>query len=321
MRHFLQRRWFLLTLLAGVTTSLLWPEPLARATDRLHPGIVIGFALGIMAWTMPSHSVMSELKAPWPALWATFVSYVLVPAGGYVLGMLPPERDIGVGLLLSASVPCTLASCVLWTRLAGGNEATALLTVFLCTFTSWFATSFWLYRATGVDVSVTHMMFDLVVILVVPVVVGQGLRSTRPGRRFAERHKTALGVAAQFFILSIVIKAAAGVGRKVHEERSPLLAELWLWSAGLAVGLHLAALYFGRFSSEWFRFDRGRAIAVAFSCSQKTLPISLFLFDRYFKPHFPLAILSLLFFHVGQLVLDTVVAEHWRGTITAARRQ
>ena len=36
--------------------------------------------------------------------------------------------DVRIGLILVASVPCTLSTAVLWTRLAGGNEATALLT-------------------------------------------------------------------------------------------------------------------------------------------------------------------------------------------------
>ena len=68
--------------------------------------------------------------------------------------------------------------------------------------------------------------------------------------------------------------------------------------------------------------DRGRQIAIAISCSQKTLPISLALFDRYFAraepTPFPLAVVPLLFYHAGQLLLDTLIAQ--RLTDTETRR-
>ena len=55
--------------------------------------------------------------------------------------------------------------------------------------------------------------------------------------------------------------------------------------------------------------DRPRGIGVAFSCSQKTLPVALFLFQTYYQETFPLAVVPLLFYHVGQLILDTWIAE------------
>ena len=42
------------------------------------------------------------------------VSYLFLPAFAWIVGGFSPFPDLRVGLLLAASVPCTLASCVLW---------------------------------------------------------------------------------------------------------------------------------------------------------------------------------------------------------------
>ena len=77
----------------------------------------------------------------------------------------------------------------------------------------------------------------------------------------------------------------------------------------LCLGVHLAALFFGLVSSRLLRFERSNQIAVAIAGSQKTLPVALSLFDTYFVAGYPLAVVPLVFYHVGQLLLDTVIAE------------
>ncbi len=312
MLHFLAQRWFLGALVAGVAFSLFFPNALHPWLAHVPPDYVIAGSLFLMAWTMPTRTLTAELRRPGAALWAMAMSYGLLPAAAALVGDLAPLADVRVGLLLAASVPCTLASCVLWTRLAGGNEATALLTVLGCTLTSWFLTTFWLALTTGaqIEIPIVSMMLDLTRTLIVPVAAGQGLRWSVRAREFANRHKTALGALAQCFVLLIVLKAAAAVGTKIHET-DLRLGPLAL-SALLAFGLHLFALYAGLWSSTVWGLDRPRAIAVAFAGSQKTLPISLLLFDKYFKDEFPLAVVPLLFFHVGQLLLDTLIAERLR---------
>ena len=316
MASFLMQRWFLCALVAGVGLTLAMPQPVHVLTQDWPPQIVIAVALFMMAWTMPSRSLAGELRKPWAALWAMAISYGFLPGAAWLVGMLAPP-DVRVGLLLAASVPCTLASCVLWTRLAGGNEATALLTVLGCTLSSWCITAFWLAATTDtqVEISLQAMMIDLAMTLVLPVALGQGLRLLPAGASFADRQKKLLGVLAQLIILTIVFKAAATVGLKIHEGRELQASFLGL-SAGLAIGLHLLALFVGLWSSRLLGIDRPRCLAVAFAGSQKTLPISLLLFNNYFLQDYPLAVVPLLFFHVGQLLLDTVIAEQMKRSAT-----
>src|SRR5207253_4162743 len=131
---------------------------------------------------------------------------------------------------------------------------------------SWFLTTFWLAATTGaqVNIPVAEMMGALVLTLVIPVVVGQGLRFYPPFAEFADRHKWGLSVVAQLFVLAIVLKAAAAVGLKIQEGDRPLQPAVLFTSAALALGLHLAALYVGLWSSMAWGFDRPRQIAVAF---------------------------------------------------------
>jgi predicted Na+-dependent transporter len=50
---------------------------------------------------------------------------------------------------------------------------------------------------------------------------------------------------------------------------------------------------------------------VAFAASQKTLPVGLVLYDQYFREEYPFAVMPVLAYHVGQLLVDTVFAKQW----------
>jgi sodium/bile acid cotransporter 7 len=239
--------------------------------------------------------------------------------------MLAPE-SVRIGLILVASVPCTLSSAILWTRLAGGNEATALLTVLGTTFLSWFLTTAWLKILTGavVELDAVAIRLDLVLSLIVPVVLGQALRLIPACSRGADRYKLLLGAISQCFVLAIVLKAAVTVGDKLQEDSVANASAIFAWSLSLSVTLHLLTLAVGMVTSRWLGFDRGRQIAIAFSASQKTLQVSLVLYEQYFKEKFPFAVMPLLFYHIGQLLLDTVIAQQMaksRGQGAGVRRQ
>lgn len=308
---FLCKRWFLVLLLGGVTLAWLRPEWLRPATRWVEPRAVVAPALFLMAWSLESRSLFRALLQPWAALWAVVISYGALPALGWVAGTLLPDADLRIGLLLSASVPCTLASAVLWTRLAGGREATALLVIFLSTATSWLATTAWLTLGTGTDVHVdtADMMRSLLLVLVLPVGLGQLSRAVGPLARTATDYKRGLGVISQLLILSIILRTAVDVVDKLTLRLALVRGPWLLVTAVLCVGTHLLALGAGFWSSKGLRFDRPSQIAVAFACSQKTLPVALFLFEGYFKESHPLAVVPLMFYHVGQLVVDTFIAE------------
>jgi sodium/bile acid cotransporter 7 len=306
---FLRKRWFLLLMVAGGIVVWLRPWWLEVARD-LDPRFIVAPSLFLTAWSLPSRSLYATLLRPWPALWATFLSYSLLPGLALFVGRMLPVADFGIGLLIICSVPCTLASAMIWTRMAGGNEATALLVILLTTCTSFLATTAWLSAATGatVPVNVGSMMTGLFLVLVIPVCAGQLLRVSPRFAQAATTHKILISVLARLLIFGILFKAALdlvdrlGAGERLHVGSLVLCAIACL-------GVHLAGVAVGFQSARLLRFSRSDAIAVGFSCSQKTLPVALLLFDAYFKDIYPLAVVPMVFYHVGQLVADTFVAE------------
>jgi solute carrier family 10 (sodium/bile acid cotransporter), member 7 len=284
---------------------------LATLTNLLDPRLIVGLALFLMAWSLDSRQLLFAVVRPWPALWAMLISYGLLPLLALAAGRLLDSADYRVGLLLIASVPCTLASAVLWTRMAGGNEAIALLVIVLTTATSWLITTGWLAAALGAEVALdaADMMRGLLLVLVLPVSLGQIARGLPHLARAASRWRVPIGVLARLLIFSIILKAAVGVADQLYERTEGLALGAFLGVAGLCIALHVAALIFGFLSGRLLRFDRTSCIAVAIAGSQKTLPVGLFLFETYFKHTYPLAVIPVICFHIGQLIVDTLVAE------------
>src|SRR5262249_8055896 len=136
-----------------------------------------------------------------------------LPALAWVAGGLLPQDDFRIGLLLVSSVPCTLASAVIWTRMAGGDDATALLITLLTNAMGWLATPLWLILAGGGFGTgpALPMMLRLFAVLVLPVIAAQLLRSVSPAARAATRCKSSLSVIARLLVLAMMLKAALEV--------------------------------------------------------------------------------------------------------------
>jgi sodium/bile acid cotransporter 7 len=310
MRDALLKRWFLLLLLGGVMLAWLFPQRLRTFTNLLEVRVVVALALFLIAWCLESRSLWHTFLRPWPALWAITISYGLMPILGWIGGWFFDLEDFRIGLMVIASVPCTLASAVLWTRMAGGNEATALWITLLTTGTSWMATSGWLTCRIGAQIQVetTSVMKALLLVLVLPVALGQLIRAFPPLGRLAFRQKTGLEIFSKILILGIILKAAVDVFDRL-EISATGISIAWIMGAGaICLVIHLIGLTAGYWSSRALRFDRANRIAVAFGCSQKSLPVALFLYESYFQDY-PLAVIPMAFYHMGQLIVDTLIAE------------
>jgi sodium/bile acid cotransporter 7 len=309
MGSFVRKRWFLVLLVSGLGLAFWEPEWLRPATRSLPPLALVAPALFLMACGLDSRRLFQAVLRPLPAMWAVLISYGALPFLAWQTGPLLPMADLRIGLMIVASVPCTLASAVLWTRMAGGNEATALLVILLTTSTSWLVTTSWLLVGTGtqVDMDPARMMRELALVLVVPVALGQAMHASGRFARLTQRFQREMGVVSQVLIFCIILKAAVDFRDRLGDRASSL--GLGLLLTGLVcVSLHLLALVTGLWSSRGLGFDRPSQVAVAFACSQKTLPVALYLFEAHFRD-FPLAVVPLVFYHGGQLIVDTFIAD------------
>lgn len=311
MKDFFARRWFLLLLAAEIGLAAARPEWLRPYTGPLSPLLVIAPALFLMAWGLESRSLVHAVVRPLPTLWATSISFGVLPVLAWMAMPMLPNPDLQIGLLICSCVPCTMASAVIWTRLAGGNDATTLLVVVLTTCTSWLITPTWLYwmTKTVVAVDTPGMMRNLLVALVVPVGLGQLLRTIGPLARLATGSRQATGVISRLLVLVVILKAAVAVSEQFRDPTVGVGGTLLL-TAAVCVGIHLTALALGFWGGQCLCLDRPDRIAVAFAGSQKTLPVALYVYEEHYKA-LPLAVLSMVCYHVGQLVVDSFIADHW----------
>src|SRR5262245_27985842 len=218
MRQVVAKQWFLVLVVAGVGCVAVWPGGV-RWAARFDASLCGAAAIFLSAVGLPLRQLAAAAVRPRAAALGLALSYGLVPTVAWAVGLLFTRPDYPIGLMLVASVPCTLASAVIWTRLAGGDDATALLITLLTNATGWLATTAWLTLTTGVgaDRGAAGMMLRLVLVLVVPVVLGQCVRRIGPVGRAADRHKTAVSVVARFLILAVMLKAGLDVRDRIAD--------------------------------------------------------------------------------------------------------
>jgi sodium/bile acid cotransporter 7 len=76
----------------------------------------------------------------------------------------------------------------------------------------------------------------------------------------------------------------------------------------LVVVLHVLLFAIGLAAARGFRLDRPDAIAVGLAGSQKTITVGVHLALQFG----PLAILPMIAYHAGQLLIDTLIADWLR---------
>ncbi|MFV0445352.1 MAG: bile acid:sodium symporter family protein [Planctomycetaceae bacterium] len=331
MREFLQRRWFLLALVtlivAGHWLGMRWPETVTGTSQRWigsqTKSWLIAGILYCMSVTLDGRRFRHALLRPLPVLWAIVVNAVGIPMAASLLLPWQLIPDFSMGLLIAASVPCTLAAASVWTRRAGGNDAVSLLVTLLTNGACILYTPFWLQLFSGGSalLDLRSMIERLFFTALLPTLVGQLTRLVPPCARMADRLKISLGVAAQIGVLLIVfvsacdggVRLSAGSTGRPDATSVPSLASL-LVVAVSCIALHLSAMIVSLLGAKLLHFDHGDLVAVAFAGSQKTLPIGVLIATdpQMFGVDYPWAVFPMLIFHASQLFIDTAVADRMR---------
>lgn len=313
MTTILLRRWFLVCLALVLTAGLAWPGLLGPAAAAVPQRAVVAVVLFFMALPLNAGAMFEAMRKPKAVLLAVAINFAVLPLAAWPVSWLLP-LDLGGGLMIAASVPCTLASAAAWTRRAGGNDTVALLVMMATNVACFLVTPFWLWLTTGAETSVGDgpwsMIQRLAEIVVLPILLAQLVRLPTPVGRWATARKVPLGVLAQSGILLIVFVGAVQSGAYLRSAGAEQIG--WTGWAGMLLavaGIHLAMLWLGYYAARWLGMPREDQIAVAFSGSQKTLMVGIDLATGYYSP---LAMLPMVAFHCTQLLTDTVVADRMR---------
>lgn len=309
MRKFLVSRWFLLALAVALGLGMtLAPALQPLASSAAVRNCIVATVLFLMALPLQASAMWQAMKRPLAPLLAVAISYGLLPlvAWGVSFGLAP---EFGPGLLVAAATPCTLASASVWTRRAGGNDSAAILVTIITNLTCFVVTPLWLVAMTGVKpdseaLQLATMVEQLGLLVVLPMALAQLLRLIRPVGDWATRGRVTLGVLAQCGILSMIFIGAIQTGLRLSSDSRPLLLSKVVVMIAAVMAVHLSMLAAGFALARFVGLSREDQIAVGFAGSQKTLMVGLKLsLDLQYS------ILPIVVYHVGQLLVDTLIAD------------
>ncbi|WP_437185208.1 bile acid:sodium symporter family protein [Planctomicrobium sp. SH668] len=325
MFQFLARRWFLLALMGiipfgvslGLSSGSREEELISRNATQLFSGTVTAIVLFLMSVTLESGKILRAIRSPAAVIWGTAICLLIIPAAALAVVGCQSNIDLQSGLIAVAAVPSTLATASVWTRKAGGNDAVALLVTMLTNVVSFVVTPLWL--SWGLDESTHFEAFalnkQLFLTALLPILAGQLMRMVRPVREFADRTQSTLNTVAQLCILVTILTVAFQSGARFRidsQNQADSIQLPILVSLGICVGLHLAGLIAALLGGELLRFPKEDSIGAAFSGSQKSLPIGLYVVSS-FEDVGPIACVPVMLYYVSQLVFDAVLIDWFHG--------
>lgn len=322
----LGHHWFVIALVAVLLVGFSGADLLSPLNRYAWPRtIMVCFVMGLMALPIPFELIRKSLAKPWPALLASMINMAVVPLLAWIAALTLPLY-LGGGLIVAATIPCTLASAAVWTRRAGGDDTVAILVTLITNLLCVVITPLWLVLLLGrsVRIEVAPLMQELILVVLLPIIVAQCLRTKASVARWAERHKLSLAVVCQLGILVMVMSGAIQMGQRLQapslesadlphavDGANAQASSITLWEVMgtvlLAAAVHLVAMVIGWYSAAATYVARPQQIGVAISGSQKTLMIGLKM-----AMDCGVSIIPMVAFHVCQLLLDTFIADRWR---------
>jgi sodium/bile acid cotransporter 7 len=323
MRARLKQYWFLLALAGVIVLGFGWPALLAPVVQIPHVGETVTFtALFLMALPLEAAAVRQALFRPAPVILATFGQYVCSPLLAFgaasLLQRMGFARPLWEGLIVVSVIPCTLASVVLWTRRAEGNEAAAVLVTLVTNLSCFVVTPLWiaiLLGAREVPIPIGTLVQQLLLLVVLPIVLAQLLRRHRRFATAATKAKWPLGIATQFCVLAIVLVGSIKTSQKMSP--ADALQSVWGWVIliGVVLAVHVILFWGGYWTARRLRLTDADTASVAFAGSQKTLMVGM-----HVALALQVSILPMVIYHVGQLLIDTIFADWLRDAGTRASR-
>lgn len=310
--------WFLTGMVFATILAWAFPGP-GAAGGWMHPEIVTKAGVALIFFLHGLTLSFAALRAGvlnWRLhVFVQTCTYLLFPVLGLGLNALIGGRvspELALGLFFLCALPSTVSSSVAMTAVARGNVAGAVFNATLSSLVGIVLTPLWVtwvMRTSGAAPDIGPVMVDLLKWLVLPLVVGQGLRPWFGAR--AQAHKAKIGLVDRATILLLVytsfcdsfqqgVWTGHGVGQVV------------LMSVVCAVLFAFVMLLTG-FAARVFGFSRADQITAIFCGSKKTLasgvPMAKLIFGTH--PGLGLILLPIMIYHPLQLIVCGVLAQRW----------
>lgn len=276
------------------------------AEMRTLQSVIVAVVMLLMAFPLKTTAIARSIRRPLPSLLATAVSYIVIPILAYFAASFL-DSSSAIGLLVVAATPCTLATAAVWTGRAGGNDATALMTTIITNGSCFIVTPalIWITVGQSQEIPAGDLAMKLLLLVLLPITVGQLLRIPDSFARFAARNKRQMDFLAQVGVLAMVLIGMVSTSKILAADSGITIVAI-LRIGVICLAIHLAAMWVGVSLARLLKMDRREQIAIAFSGSQKTLMVGLLVCLLLDVSPLPMVV-----YHTIQLIVDTLIADRF----------
>ena len=317
--------WFIVFLFVAVAAALAWPEA-GRTGGLLHWQWITTYGVSVVFF-LYGLTLAPERMREGVARWQAHIVVVATTFGLFPLAVLAGEaafpgvlpKGAMVGFFYVAALPSTVSSSVAMVSLARGNVPIAIFNATISSLIGVFLTPLmmaWYMQASGAPVPLAPTVLKVVLLVLVPIVVGQVARVKLEG--WARRHNRFIKLADRAIIVAIVYGAFCNsVHDGVWSRNDPSVVVEIL--AGVAV---LFSIVYGltMLAGRLLRLDREARIAVEFCGSKKSLaagvPLAPVIFAN--NPDIGLIIVPIMLYHFFQLIVVSFIAAHYAKGVEAS---
>jgi len=301
----IKQHWFLYALAGVCLLTLIDATSTLAGTGKWfksHGGAdaVIGTIFFCSGLILQREEIRAGLRDIRGAAIALVIIFIAAPLAAFIMGQLPLDPAVKIGLFLVSVMPTTMSSGVVMTGASGGNIAHALLITVVANGLSMvtipFSLALLLQTVESVPIDKVRMMIQMALLVLLPLLLGLFLRPKKGA--FRASLQKGIPVLNQCLILCIVWMALSEAKATVLSGGAQVLIILVL-----AVFFHAILLAAGFLAIRLFHIPRGRLESILFMGGQKTLPLSVLLQVKLF-PQYGLALAFCVFHHFIHLMID-----------------
>lgn len=218
---------------------------------------------------------------------------------------------LSLGIIAIACVPPTLVSGIIITDIAKGDTAWAIILtivlnmagIFILPFTFQYFGQQFGQSGTAEPISSLAILYKLLMLVIAPSILGYVIK-----RKLQKAAHPLLSYYQPTAIIFIVFCTAAAGNEKIKNITATELIYLII----TVLAIHLILLMLCKLAGQIIGVSTEKQMALAFVCSQKTLPVSLTILLSFPKEITALASIACLVFHLSQIFADSFIAFKWK---------
>lgn len=231
------------------------------------------------------------------------ISLIITPLlCGFIFSFLDIDKTLLYGIIIISSMPPTLSSGIVISKVSGGNSSWAILLTIgfnlLGALVIPLVLSSLFSGLGSIYVPVLPLLSKIMLLVLLPVFLGLGLKRVLPNRL------PTWGSYIPPFLILLTLFSFIGNSKTVLKSFSITQLPMLILYVG---SIHIVLLLTLLLVSKIIGLKNSERNSYIFVCSQKTLPMAMTVLAILF-PSTGLAVIACISFHFFQVVLDSFIA-------------